>query len=156
MRLYLLRHAKTDQNSSTGFDIDRELLPKGIMQAKLLEAYFMNPVNLEVHCSSSRRTIQTFELLFKDKQFHSIHFTQELYLSSSKDLLHYVTNLDSKNDILIIGHNDGISEFASYISGENLHFKTATLALFEAKIDSWGELTADSAMLVDYFHPKVD
>jgi phosphohistidine phosphatase len=156
MKIHLLRHAKTNQYSETGRDLDRNLLEKGIKQSRILAEFIHGMENIEIHCSSSKRTRQTFEHIFKDKQFASIHFSEELYLCSSKQLLTYVTNLKTKKDILIIGHNDGISDFASYISNQDIYFKTAGYYCFEAQIQSWMELSQGTAKLIDAFRPEVD
>ncbi len=66
MKIHLLRHAKTNSNSESGLDIDRELLPKGVKQASLMSSYLEDKLAVEVHCSSSKRTRQTFDLVFKD------------------------------------------------------------------------------------------
>jgi phosphohistidine phosphatase SixA len=42
MKLYLLRHAKTDQHSTTGKDFDRSLLPRGKHQSLLMAEHFTN------------------------------------------------------------------------------------------------------------------
>jgi len=156
MKIHLLRHAKTNQYSESGSDIDRNLLEKGSKQAELLATFLSDMEQVDIHCSSSRRTRQTFEIVFKNIIYSSIHFSEELYLCSSKELLKYVTNLTSKKDIFIIGHNNGIADFASYISNQDLHFKTATYMCFEVEIDSWRELSQDSAKLIDTFRPEVD
>ena len=58
MKLHLLRHAKTDQNSSTGKDFDRKLLKKGKDQSEEMGKYFkkqnFNPS--KIICSTAFRT----------------------------------------------------------------------------------------------------
>lgn len=156
MKIHLLRHAKTNQHSETGQDIDRNLLAKGIKQAERLAAYIQDVELVNIHCSSSRRTRQTFEIVFRDKIYGSVHFSDELYLCQAKELLNYVTTLATKKDLFIIGHNNGISDFASYISNQDIHFKTAAYMCFEAKIDSWSALSQGTVALIEAFRPEVD
>jgi phosphohistidine phosphatase len=156
MKIHLLRHAKTNQNSETGQDIDRSLLEKGIKQAEKLAHYIQHIDFVDIHCSSSRRTRQTFEIVFKNKPYSSIHFSEELYLCSAKELLSYVNNLKTNKDIFIIGHNNGITDFASYISDHDLYFKTATYMCFDLTIDTWSELSKGTAKLIEAFRPEVD
>lgn len=156
MKIHLLRHAKTNQYSETGQDIDRNLLPKGIKQAELLATYIPHLELVDIHCSSSRRTRQTFDLVFKNKAYSSIHFSEELYLCSAKELLAYINNLTTNKDIFIIGHNNGISDFASYISDQDLHFKTAAYMCFDVQIDTWSALSTGNAKLIEVFRPEVD
>ena len=161
MKLHLLRHAKTNQDSKTGQDFDRELLPKGEKQVAEMAPFLSKLKNIEVHCSSAKRTRQTFELLSSTKnndsfQFDSIHFSNELYLCSHLDLLNYINSLNTKNDILLIGHNNGISDFASYLSDEFIDFKTCGYCELEIQIDSWNELSRGTAKVINRFRPEVE
>ena len=161
MKLHLLRHAKTNQESKTGQDFDRELLPKGEKQVAEMAQFLSNLKDIEVHCSSAKRTRQTFELLSSTKnneslQFDFIHFSNELYLCSHLDLLNYINSLDTKNDILLIGHNNGISDFASYLSDEYIDFKTCGYCELEIQIENWNELSRGTAKVIEKFRPEVD
>ena len=111
--------------------------------------------NCDIFCSSSKRTRQTFDLVFLDKIFKSIHFSQDLYLASSKQILKLICEIKSKNDLFIIGHNNGISDFASYISGDNIYFKTCEYYCFNVEIDSWSELSEGTAKLIENYRPEV-
>jgi phosphohistidine phosphatase len=155
MKIHLLRHAKTAKESKTGLDFDRELLQKGINQAEKMAEYLPNMENVDIHCSTSNRTRQTFDVVFLGKKISSIHFTQELYLSSAKETLNYVTNIKSKNDLFIIGHNNGLSDFASYISGEFYDFSTCEYVCFEGKFTNWSELSSSSVNEIATFRPEV-
>lgn len=156
MKLHLLRHAKTVQSVASGRDIDRILLEKGQKQAALLASFFSGKSNLEIHCSSSVRTRQTLEFIHESLLDSHIHFSEELYLCSAIEMLNYVNKLPTSKDILIIGHNEGISDFATYLCEEFIHFKTAEYCCLETNCSSWSELSKGTAILKERFRPEVD
>src|SRR5690606_13188112 len=93
-RLYILRHAKTDQFSKTGRDFDRELLPKGKRQVKELNRFFEKYVfekPFEIWISSAKRTQQTFKGIKKSLESSgkmiSTSFPDELYLAEREQLV---------------------------------------------------------------------
>lgn len=155
MKLHLLRHAKTNQESPTGEDFDRELLPKGVRQAKEMADYLSRLKNLEVHCSSSMRTQQTLDWIQKKVDCIKIIYSKELYLASHIELLHYINQLNTNNDLLLIGHNNGISTFARYLTNRSISLKTCAYACLEVNIDNWTELSKDQAILLDLFRPDL-
>jgi phosphohistidine phosphatase len=155
LKVHLLRHAKTNQISSSGLDFDRELLPKGIKQAEKMADFLKDLSNLDIHCSASKRTMQTFEIISKKMKFETIHFTNELYLCSHLTLLKYVNEIKSKNDILVIGHNNGISDFAGYLRDSFVDLKTCEYLCLEVNIDSWAELSMGQAKKTTNFRPEI-
>ena len=84
--LHLLRHAKTNQNSPTGIDYDRELLPRGYEQIAELKQFFaQHPIQPKhILCSSAMRTRQTLAELQDFWPSAQIQFIDELW---SKDVL---------------------------------------------------------------------
>ena len=156
MKLHLLRHAKTNQDSPSGEDFDRELLPKGVRQAKEMANYLSKLTNIEVHCSSAARTRKTLDLIKEKANFNEITYSRKLYLSSRMELLDYITGLTTSADLLVIGHNNGISDFARYLTNRNISFKTCGYACLEINIDTWAELSKDQATLLDSYRPDLD
>ena len=117
--LYLLRHAKTNQESPTGSDFDRELLPKGIHQLKELNRYFEQyPLNKQTDCwvSSAKRTRQTYEGIQATLDVLPPVFFEDLYLVSHTNILNKIWKHTSGNNLLIVGHNFGISDLAGYFT----------------------------------------
>ena len=52
------------------------------------------------------------------------NFFDELYLVGKDDLMTFISNREEAKEILIIGHNFGISELASYYTGKQILLKT--------------------------------
>ena len=157
MKLHILRHAKTEKISKSGRDFDRKLMEKGKLQATKM-ASFLEHKNWEetsLFCSSAQRTKETFDIVCKNINFKRVCFEQNLYLSGLNDLLNIVWEQKTKNDIFILGHNDGLSQLGSYFSGEEIHLKTCGYVCIEFQIDSSEEMSRDSGILIEAFRPVV-
>lgn len=153
MKLHLLRHAKTNQISPTGKDFDRELLPKAYEQLQeFREFYTQNPFQVgHILCSSAVRTRQTLDQikdLFADVP---VTFLDELYLASAGELLKIINELQSPEDILLIGHNEGISELASELSATFILLKTCGLVSLEFPFESSAMVSKETGVLVGSF-----
>ncbi len=157
MKLHLLRHAKTEKISSSGRDFDRKLMEKGIRQStemfKFLEAKPFENTNL--YCSAAQRTIETFNIVCSKINFQESKFHKELYLVGLEDLLQFIWNLKSQKDIFIIGHNEGLSELARYLSGSNNHLKTCSYLQLEFDCDSSEEISKDCGIIRESFRPEI-
>ena len=153
MKLHLLRHAKTNQISPTGKDFDRELLPRAYEQLQeFREFYTQNPFQVgHILCSSAVRTRQTLDqikALFADVP---VTFLNELYLASTGELLKIINALQSPEDILLIGHNEGISELASELSAGFILLKTCGLVSLEFPFESSAMVSKETGVLVGSF-----
>lgn len=157
MKLHLLRHAKTNQVSPTGKDFDRELLPKGINQCMLLKDYLFDKVDMSTLfiASSSKRTKQTAELVFGSSFLDSFQFIDELYLIDVNKMLAFVNQLNTEKDVFLVGHNEGISEFASYISGQDILLKTGCYVCVNIPFESTAFLSKSIVSVIDYYHPII-
>ncbi len=157
MKIHLLRHAKTEKFSSSGKDFDRKLMEKGIRQStemlKFLEVKSFENTNL--YYSAAQRTKETFDLVCSNIKFNQVSFYKELYLAGLEDLLQFIWNLKSKNDIFIIGHNEGLSELASYLSGSFIHLKTCGYIQLEFDCESSEEISKDCGIIRESYRPEV-
>lgn len=157
MKLHLLRHAKTEKQSVSGKDYDRKLLKKGIQQSnEMLKFLKTNSFkNTILYCSDAQRTRETFQIACSNLEFDEVSFHHELYLASLEDLLQFVWNQNSKKDVFIIGHNEGLSEIASYLSGTHIQLKTCDYVLLQFECDSSDEISIDCGIIQQRYHPEV-
>ncbi len=157
MKLHLLRHSKTEKFSFSGKDFDRKLMEKGIRQSaeifKFLKSQSFENTNL--FCSAAQRTIETFDLVCSNFKFNQVSFHQELYLAGLEDILQFIWTLNSQKDIFIIGHNEGLSELASYLSGSHLHLKTCGYLQLEFDCESSEEISKDCGIIRESSRPEV-
>lgn len=153
MKLHLLRHAKTNQISPTGKDFDRELLPKAYEQLQeFREFYTQNPFQVgHILCSSAVRTRQTLDQIKELFADVPLTFLNELYLASAGELLKIINALQSPEDILLIGHNEGISELASELSAAFILLKTCGLVSLEFPFESSAMVSKETGVLVGSF-----
>ena len=153
MTIHFLRHAKTNQNSPTGRDYDRELLPRGCEQLIELKAKIATqPLSISrVFCSSAQRTRQTFTQIAEFFPDATISFHDELYLATKADLLNFITQQKSSEEFLIIGHNEGLSEFVSYITDTDIHLKTCGYIQISFPFNHAGYLSGGTGSVVETF-----
>jgi phosphohistidine phosphatase SixA len=71
-------------------------------------------------------------------------------------LLDFIWKLEGKEDILLIGHNDGISDLASYFTDEYIGLQTAGYCCIEFDSENWKNTSKSLGRLVDSFRPKVN
>jgi phosphohistidine phosphatase len=88
-------------------------------------------------------------------KFNQVSFHKELYLAGLEELLQFIWNLKSQKDIFIIGHNEGLSELASYLSGSFIHLKTCGYIQLEFVCESSEEMSKDCGIIRESFRPEV-
>ena len=153
MKLHLLRHAKTNQISPTGKDFDRELLQRGYEQIAELKTYLQNHPIAPKHilCSTAMRTRQTLAELQALWPSSSIQYIDELYLASKQNILDAICALKSPDDILVIGHNEGLSELTIYLSDQAVWHKTCGLVSLEFPFESSAFVSKETGVIVGSF-----
>lgn len=156
MRLHLIRHAKTNQVSPTGKDYDRQLMDRGWQQCLELDAFFakMKWAETDVICSGAMRTRETLEGIQANFTKENIGFTDDLYLCSEKDYLKLIWSQSGSNDLVLIGHNFGISDVANYFLDTFLEMKTAEYICIEFPFDQWDLTFKATGILKNRFRPS--
>ncbi|MEN9999012.1 MAG: hypothetical protein RI922_2002 [Bacteroidota bacterium] len=157
MKIHLLRHAKTEQLSKSGKDFDRNLMERGILQSKEMATFLTNNKlqGMEIWCSTAKRTRQTFSYLTDALQPAKLSFIDDLYLCEQEEFLSKLWNLNQSNDLFIIGHNDGLSDLATYFADELIHLSTCEYICFSFNADSWMEISQGTGTIEQRFRPSV-
>lgn len=160
MKLFILRHAKTEKVSVTGKDFDRDLKKVGFNQLELMRDFFktnFEELDFRVYCSTATRTKSTLSEIEPAINIKKLTFHDELYLPNLKELLHFLWNQsDESNPILLIGHNFGLSDLCSYLSGEAVVLPTCGLIVYEfPDFSNLNEISKDTAIEINRFFPKV-
>ena len=159
LTLNLIRHAKTKQTSLTGKDYDRELLEKGIAQANVLGIYLQtHHLSLgKILCSSAARTQQTRSIICQHlTEPCDFELTRELYLASHHQLLRVIQERGKNSPIVtIIGHNEGISDLASYLTDEHISLRTSEMISLAIPFESWDYLSQGTAGIIFPYRPAV-
>ncbi len=156
MKIHLLRHAKTEQLSTSGKDFDRKLKDRGIEQSKEMAQFLLTQgtQGIETWCSTAKRTRQTFSYLADVVKPSQLEFMDNLYLCEQETFLKKLWNLNQANDLFIIGHNDGLSDLASYFADEMIHLSTCEYICFSFSADSWAELSRGTGIIANRFRPQ--
>jgi phosphohistidine phosphatase len=151
--LHLLRHAKTNQSSPTGLDYDRELLPRGYEQiAELKQFLAQHPIQPKhILCSSAMRTRQTLAELQDFWPKAQIQFLNELYLASKQEILGQICALQTPDDILVVGHNEGLSELAMHLARPAHMLKTCGFMSIAFPFETSAYISADTGNITAMF-----
>ena len=156
MKLHLLRHGKTHQQSDSGKDFDRKLNEKGLAQCELLGEYFAKKeIYCETWCSSARRTRETFSNVSKKINLKKVVMRDDFYLCSRETLLDALWERTGDDDLLIIGHNFGISDLATYLTDTRIELRTGGYICIEFTDFRWQELSRGLGVIADQYRPMI-
>lgn len=168
--VFILRHAKSDRDDPSLKDHDRPLNARGREAAPRMAAY-MKEQGYEpeaVLSSTSRRTVETYDLMKEAFGKASVTFEETLYLAEKRHLVDRLRWLDDDlGSVMLIGHNPGLEELANTLSTspknekqERIHrrmrdkFSTAALAVIQLPVKEWRDVKAGIGKLVDFMRPK--
>ncbi len=145
-RLTLLRHAKASVATAAQPDRDRPLNERGEHDAPLMGRRLKNSGARPslVLTSPAVRTMQTVRLLAREIGY-PLEFLQreaDLYLAAPHDILAVLNRQDDTfNDILVCGHNPGLTDLVNELTEARLdNLPTCGIATIEAPIATWREL----------------
>lgn len=142
MKFFILRHGDAEIRSETGKDFDRKLSTHGQRQANVVKtklSFLNSDEPFTVFCSTAKRTEETYFIVSTVLKTSQLEFVDKLYLAPLKDLIEFFRAIHPKTKkVLLVGHNEGISEFASYLLDKEIVFPTAGLLEINFPIiDEW-------------------
>lgn len=150
----LLRHAEPEQPYSENKDFDRDLTTKGVSDAILKGQVIKSKIDkIQLFISSSSvRTKNTSQHIAEQIGFkiRNISFLDELYLASPRIILQQINSMtDEYQNLLIVGHNPGISFLSEYLTNENLgHFDTSGAVGIQFDVETWMEISENTGKLI--------
>lgn len=164
--LLVMRHAKTEPSNAKG-DFERELLDKGLKQAKRM-AKGLKSMGLEpdqIDCSSAVRARQTCERMLKVfGDGPKVDYTKSLYEDGMQSVFNALASCkDKRRTLLVLGHEPTVSMACQWLAGPRsgqdvtdllkLGMSTACVAVFgsDAPFRKWGVHEAD---LIAVLSPK--
>ena len=147
--LYLLRHS--DAVNSADNDYNRKLSHLGKDKAHHFSTKFSAEFSFDlVLCSSANRTKETLNLL-ELKQTEML-FYDSLYLAEKEMLLAEIEKVPVRiSNLLIIGHNNGLSDLAIYLTGSNIHLSTCQMVQIQLETNAWNLLGQETGRIVRNF-----
>ncbi len=159
-RVTLLRHAKSSHHDLSLTDHDRPLSPRGERDAPVMGRRLMDKGGRPslILTSTAVRARQTARLVAKAIGY-PIEFVQSepaLYLADPDTILDVIAQQDDTfHDIVVCGHNPGITELACDLGRTNIdNVPTCGMVVVDASIDAWDQLRSVRCDLVDFDYPK--
>lgn len=157
-RIYIVRHGKAEEGIGKA-DFERNLIAKGERKTKKIANYLANKkVKVDwVLASMAHRTKQTAHIIIEELSIGETKFQEEkaLYLASVNSILEVIYGVsDSIEDLLLVGHNPGVSSLATYLSNEDIDWMpTSAVVALELKTDKWHEIPQAKSKLMFYTIP---
>jgi phosphohistidine phosphatase len=158
-KLLILRHAKSSWDLPELADHDRPLAKRGkrdsFRMGDLAKEEGLSP---DLILSSTAKRARSTAKRFAEANDYDckIRFTRDLYLAGAEDYINLLRGLDSDLDcVMVVGHNPGLEELLSTLTGESQWMPTTALAQVELPIQQWKELTEEvEGKLVNYWRPR--
>lgn len=160
-RLALLRHAKSDWDAGASSDFDRPISDRGRNAAGAMGRYIKRECGeySRAIVSPARRCRETFETVCGEFDHPpEAVFEDRIYLASSSALLELVQAQDDDcDDLLVVGHNPGLTYLALELIRADAEaperdriaekFPTAAFVQFDCDIAHWADLGTASCDL---------
>ncbi len=150
----LLRHAKSIPLTNDRDDYKRTLNEKGRTDAPKVSLAFSR-LDIQpdiVLCSSAARTRETLELFLPllNKGIKII-YEDNLYHAPASVILDIINQYTAYNNIMVVGHNFGISQLADYLSETGAE-EMNTCGLYVLKFQD--EISIPNGRVLHYLSPK--
>lgn len=159
--LYLVRHAKSSWDNPFMDDFDRPLNSRGRSDAPRMGRRLKekDPHPDMVVSSPAERALSTCVIIAGkiDYSLHSIHTDSRLYHASEEQLLSIVRGFNDANDeIMIFGHNPGMTDFVNKLSHERVtdNIPTCGIVCMRLSIASWKDAGWGKGEVVFFDFPK--
>ena len=147
-KITLLRHGNSLFQDSSTNDWSRPLSPEGEIECHDVAKFIKDchPLPSKIISSNARRTIETVKILLEKNKWDSeiLNVDKELYLASANLLTKKIqSQSESINDLIIVGHNPGLSELSSSILKQSIYLPTSGCVSLNINLDLW-DLQAES------------
>ncbi|WP_276498705.1 SixA phosphatase family protein [Pontibacter litorisediminis] len=158
--LYILRHAKSSWKFDGLSDHDRPLNKRGRHDAPLMgqELAARGVAPQLVISSPAVRAISTATLVSRELDYDpdDIAVDTRVYGAGKEDLLHVVQHAPADVDsLLLVGHNEALSEFANMLSQEPIgSLPTAGIVALQFNCESWFDISKENGSLLFLDFPK--
>ena len=156
--LFILRHAKSSWKNKELADFERPLNSRGRKAAETMGAFLKREkVNPDLILSSSAvRARETVDILLRSAKAKSdLRFDERIYEAPATTLLEVISEIDKDAEsVLIVGHNPGLEELVTLLTGQVQTMPTAALAKISFKTSNWTNAGTKSGTLEWLVRPK--
>ena len=166
-QLILVRHAHALEGVDFfGSDHDVPLSPKGREYATIMTRYLRlaGITPNAIVSSSALRTRETAAIMAQEYTITDIKYADDLYVGKNPKTRHanhiYLGAIQQTNPdvdtLVIVGHNDEITEFARYISSDGMpSMKKGSLVILTIPPDmSWNNIVPGHLSILYYLTPQ--
>lgn len=151
--LTLLRHGEAAMGQGIRNDYHRALTSDGLLQlSRVRKLLVSSGVFFDFTCySPAKRTSQTLELLAEEVALGIKSPDRSIYEASLGNLLRAIQGIsDTYQDVLLIGHNPGISHLQGYLSGDSsILFVPGMLVRLSIEVESWAMVSSSTAHVLE-------
>jgi phosphohistidine phosphatase len=159
--LYLVRHAKSDQNINGLADIDRTLNLRGYRDAHAMSNLLKGKKIIPelILSSPAIRAISTALIFCRNLKLKTSEITinEDLYESSVQQYLNVIKQADDRfQSIMLFGHNPVISNLASELTAPTENLPTCAIVgiQFSGDLKEWKNVDKNNGKLILYDFPK--
>lgn len=157
--LLILRHAKSSKDDPTLHDHARPLNDRGKRDAPGVGVMLQHKdlIPEEILSSTAVRAQETARGAARGCGFKKdIQLIAKFYPGEPQDYITVLKKLsDQLSRVMVVGHNPGIEELISALTGTLEEIPTAALTHLELPIDHWSELSYKThAQLISIWRPK--
>lgn len=156
--LLVLRHAKSSWKDEQVGDHDRPLNKRGKRDAPRI-GELVQQVQLQpelIISSTAKRARKTASRVAKQCGYQGIIELQgTLYLAPPDAYIEALRNVDDAvHRVMVVGHNPGLEQLVTLLTGQHAVLPTATLAHLELDVAQWRDMnTQTRGTLVDLWRP---
>ncbi len=166
LTLIIMRHAKSDWDTSAQHDFDRPLSRRGIRDTGRMGKWLSSTDHLpdQIIASPALRAKQTVKFLCETAglDVEKIVWEKAIYSTGMQILVDLAKKYFAKNKtVMLVGHNPAMDELLHYLSDIDVsathsgkYMTTANIAIFSLNGDSKNFLQAGSARLLVIARPK--
>jgi len=159
-RLTLIRHAKSSWKDESVTDYERGLNNRGERDAPMIgQRLFARDARPSLILTSTAKRARRTATLIARAIGYPVEFIQgeqELYLAEPEQMFHVIHRQDiSFNDIILVGHNPGITELANELTNLRIdNVPTCGIVAMTATLKDWTELRPAACSLEYFDYPK--
>lgn len=155
LQLFLQRHGKATQYINFNQDFYRNLDETGINQViNMRNIFIQEQIKIEeILSSSANRAKETAEIMNQFTEVETIKLEKDLFLASSEFILDYIKKEASKENILYVGHNFGISDIVGFLTGDHINLSTSMVVQISFDVDKWMDISSETGKIINTFIP---
>ncbi len=157
--LYIVRHAKSVDETAGVIDFDRGLEEKGVNNSKAVGSLMKRKfLSLDfVLCSPSKRTYETARIISEAAGFpvKDIRLDSSIYRCTFETYYGIVSNLnDSLKSVMVVGHNPATTQLANRLQKKEQISDVPTGGIVAIQFSgTWREAVTNGGKLLFFFDP---